>query len=91
MIVTDAGGLSELVSDPKYVVPPKDASILADKIVDCLTNSRQLKDMSAGSREIAGKISWRKVAKQTVNIYHRVLNQKNMKTLHYGNDKRNFS
>ena len=77
MIVTDVGGLPELVSNKQQVVPPRDYKQLADRIGACLRDASQLDSMSAGSGEIAGKIAWQKAAAQTLAVYSRVLSDKN--------------
>jgi glycosyltransferase involved in cell wall biosynthesis len=77
MIVTDVGGLPELVSNKQQVVPPGDYGQLADRIGACLSDARLLDSMSSGSGEIAGKIAWQKAAAQTLAVYTRVLSDKN--------------
>ena len=77
MIVTDVGGLPELVSNRQQVVPPGDFGQLADRVGVCLQDAGQLASMSAGSGEIAGKIAWQKAAVKTLAVYSRVLSDKN--------------
>jgi glycosyltransferase involved in cell wall biosynthesis len=73
MIVTNVGGLPELVVDQRYVVPPKDPETLASTIVDCLKNPDQLDKMAAGAEEVAGAIAWTTIAKKTWSLYDNVL------------------
>lgn len=73
MIVTDVGGLPELVMDRRYVVPPKDASALAEKVVDCLRNPSELAKMSEQAASVADAISWPAIAEKTWSIYNSLI------------------
>jgi glycosyltransferase involved in cell wall biosynthesis len=73
MIVTDTGGLPELVADRLYVVPPKDPTALAEKVVFCLKDSSRLEKMSEESRKIARGISWNVIALETLLVYMEVI------------------
>jgi glycosyltransferase involved in cell wall biosynthesis len=73
MIVTDVGGLPELVVNPRYVVPPKDPSALARTIVYCLQNPGQLNRMSVDAKAVAEKIAWPLIARKTWLIYRKVI------------------
>ena len=74
IIVTDVGGLSELVIDQRYVVPQKNSTALAQAIVNCLKNPAQLVTMSAGAKIVAAKMSWPAIARKTWSVYREVLN-----------------
>jgi len=73
MIVTNVGGLPELVVDQRYVVPPNDPETLASTIVDCLKNPDQLDKMTAGAKEVAEAMAWTTIAKKTWSLYGHVL------------------
>lgn len=73
MIVTDVGGLPDLVEDRRYVVPPKDPEALAQKIKNCLKNPIQLTDMACSSDIVAKRLSWSAIALKTCRIYEQLV------------------
>ncbi|MDP3282821.1 MAG: glycosyltransferase, partial [Desulfobacterales bacterium] len=73
LIVTDAGGLSDLVADRRFVVPPKDASSLAAVIIECINNPVQMKAMADAAGIVAHKLSWPAIAEETCSVYRRML------------------
>jgi len=73
MIVTNVGGLPELVADRRYVVPPEDSEALADKIVCCLKDPARLAQMSAEADKVANAIAWPAIAQKTWSVYDNVL------------------
>lgn len=75
LIVTQVGGLPDLVSEPRFAVPPKDPAALAKVQIECLKNKEMLNRMSAESERIATKLSWPNIAGKTSRIYKKVLNQ----------------
>ncbi len=76
MIVSQVGGLPELVLDRRAVVPPKNPNALATAISDCLTDPERLSKMARDADEIAQKISWASIAKQTTRLYEKLLNNR---------------
>jgi glycosyltransferase involved in cell wall biosynthesis len=78
MIVTDVGGLPELVKDRRYVVPSKDPAALAGSIVSCFQDPNKLIDMSSKAEEVAEKMAWSSVGLKTWSIYAKVLGHKMM-------------
>jgi len=73
IIVTDVGGLPDLVIDQRCVVPQKDPAALAQAIVNCFKNPSQLVAMSAGAKVVAAKMSWSAIATRTWSVYREVL------------------
>ena len=73
MIVTDVGGLPELVRDSRYVVPADDPTSLARAIVSCLKDINRLADMSSSAGQIAEKIAWPSIGQKTWSVYAKVL------------------
>ena len=73
LIVTDVGGLPELVKDKKFVVEQNNPRELAEKILVALGDDELLKKLSADSRNLAEEYSWDKVAEKTVGLYRCVL------------------
>jgi glycosyltransferase involved in cell wall biosynthesis len=80
MIVSNAGGLPELVKDQSYVVTPKDPEGLAEKIIFSLKDSSRLARMSDEGHKIAESISWGVIALKTLSIYQSVLAAKESST-----------
>jgi glycosyltransferase involved in cell wall biosynthesis len=73
LIVTDVGGLSELVKDKNFVVEPNNPRALAEKILLALGDDELLKKLSEDSRDLAEEYSWDKIAEKTVELYKFVL------------------
>jgi D-inositol-3-phosphate glycosyltransferase len=69
MLVTDVGGLREIVPDKKcgYVVKPESQSI-ADAIVDFFENKRE-ESFTEGVRQEKEKFSWDKMTKAIGEVY----------------------
>jgi len=73
MIVSDAGGLPDLVKDRKYVVPPKDTAALARCMTTCLKDPSRLAAMAADAETVAAEMSWSAIAQKTCAIYDTLL------------------
>ena len=73
LIVTNVGGLSELVKDTRFVVEPNNPKALADKAVLALTNPDILLKLSMDSHDLAEKFSWGNIAKKTAGLYKNIL------------------
>jgi len=70
LIVTDVGGLPDLIEDPENVVPPEDPRALAAGITKALADPDRLAAMSAASRRRAEQFDWADIAARTVELYH---------------------
>jgi glycosyltransferase involved in cell wall biosynthesis len=70
MLVTDVGGLSEIVSDGKcgYVVKP-DPGAIADAILDFVDNDRN-GQFSEGVRKEREKFTWDKLIASITDVYN---------------------
>lgn len=71
MLVTNVGGLKEIVPDGKcgYVVKP-DPSAIAEAIIDFYDNKRKVK-FEEGVRDEKMKFSWDKMTKAILDVYKR--------------------
>jgi glycosyltransferase involved in cell wall biosynthesis len=76
MIVTDRGGLPDLVVDKTYVVPPNDSVSLAEKITLCLSEPSRLVKMSDDAERISRTFSWEGIAEATLSVYDLVMYKK---------------
>ncbi len=72
IIVTDVGGLGEVVPDGKagYVVPPNDPSAFADAVVKFFGENR-FEEFRAGVREEKKKYSWEYMVEGIERLYER--------------------
>ncbi len=70
MLVTDVGGLREIVADQKcgYVVKPE-VDAIANAIVDFFDNNRK-EVFTEGVRQEKEKFSWDKMTKAIIEVYH---------------------
>ena len=66
IVVTDLGGLTELVLNKNVIALPNDEQDLAEKIKYALTNLERLKK---DSTKIKKKFSWKTVAQETIRVY----------------------
>jgi glycosyltransferase involved in cell wall biosynthesis len=73
LVVTDTGGLPQLVADPEAVVPPGDAEALAGALIRVLRDDELRERMGAGSLAIAGTLDWDRIAARTVSLYRSLL------------------
>ena len=73
MLVTDVGGLREIVADGKcgYVLKPE-SKLIADAIIDYFDNDRKEK-FTEGVRQEKAKFSWDKMTAAIIEVYTRCL------------------
>jgi len=72
LLVTDTGGLPQLVSTPQAVVPPDDPVQLSKRITTILTDGSLRHRLEQDSLQKAGELSWESIGKQTVEVYQRL-------------------
>jgi glycosyltransferase involved in cell wall biosynthesis len=72
LVVTNTGGLPELVMEPEAVVPPSDADALAAALARVLGDAALRDRMAVDSLTIAGSLSWDRIALRTAEIYARI-------------------
>ena len=72
MLVTNVGGLPEIIADQKigYVVEPQDTAI-ADAIVDFYTNKRQTA-FETNIKEEKKKFSWSNMVHAFITVYEQI-------------------
>ena len=73
MIVSDVGGLPELVKDRRFVVPPGNHKALAEAMTCCLENPAILLGMASDAETISEQFAWPEIAKQTMAVYQQAL------------------
>jgi glycosyltransferase involved in cell wall biosynthesis len=75
VVVTDTGGLSEVVENGKsgLVVPPRDSGALAAAVIEILTDPERLDAMGEyAGRLAASAYSWKTIASRTIELYRSV-------------------
>jgi glycosyltransferase involved in cell wall biosynthesis len=79
MLVTDVGGLREIVPDGKcgYVVKP-DPKEISDSIIDYFTNDRK-KLFTENVRKEKVKYSWSKMTASFTEVFNKCVNNDNKK------------
>ena len=80
MLVTDVGGLREIVTDRVcgYVVPPQPEDI-AEAIIDYFENNRK-EQFTEGVRREKEKFSWDKMTASIIEVYNECIAKKNIKS-----------
>lgn len=79
VIASSVGGIPEVVEDnvTGKLVPPKNVDALADSIVDLLLKSEERKRMKKNiiKKSSDGRLSWDKIARQTIGVYEKAINR----------------
>ena len=75
VIATNIGGISEwlLNGETGFLIPPKDSSMIADKVIELLSNQALLKDMSYKARIQAENFSIEEHVKKIVKLYKEII------------------
>ncbi len=73
LVVTNVGGLPDLVRDRRQVVNAGDCWALAETIAEMLEDSSWLERASLDSQALARELSWSSIARQTVSLYQCLL------------------
>jgi glycosyltransferase involved in cell wall biosynthesis len=69
LIVSDAGGLPDLVADRRFVVAPGDADALAEAMRIALADPEERRRMTEASARAARMHSWEDIARETLKVY----------------------
>ncbi len=72
MVVSDVGGLPDLVPDRRCVVPPGDPQALAAAVTTILTTPSLLAEITAELGNLRETFSWTRIAAQTMDVYRDV-------------------
>ncbi|MFQ5708768.1 MAG: glycosyltransferase family 4 protein [bacterium] len=73
LVVSNVGGLPDLVRDKNAVFEPGDVDGLAKALLRILTEPAYKKKLSNDSAELAKKYSWDDIARKTVDLYQKIL------------------
>jgi glycosyltransferase involved in cell wall biosynthesis len=72
LIVTEVGGLPELVLDKNLIVPPDNPQLLAERISQVMKDEDLLKKFQKDS-EVTTEFSWRNISENIVMVYEELL------------------
>jgi D-inositol-3-phosphate glycosyltransferase len=78
VVVTDTGGLSEVVEEGRsgLVVPPKDPKALANGMINILSDPGRLNAMGERARHLATSVyGWDTIAARTIELYECVVGE----------------
>jgi glycosyltransferase involved in cell wall biosynthesis len=79
VLATAVGGLPEVLEDgvTGQLVPPKNASALADAMVEMLQQTGKLEEMSKNIQKLneSGRFSWDTIARETLEVYKKALSE----------------
>ncbi len=81
VIATAVGGLPEAIQDGQsgFIVPPKNPTILAEKIVTLIKDPDLAEKMGANAKQISEtQYSWNPIAQKIITIYQEVLSLDNL-------------
>jgi glycosyltransferase involved in cell wall biosynthesis len=73
MVVSDTGGLSELIGDSRCLVPPGDPEAMARAVTHALNEPGRLEEMAAHTKQVAESMAWPLIAQKTWAVYCEVL------------------
>ncbi len=76
VIASNAASLPEVVGDGGVLVDPREPEAWAEAMVALLTNPQKREELSAKAVEQAQKFSWRKTARETLELYKQVAAQR---------------
>ena len=75
MIVSNVGGLPDLVPDRRWVVPARNPIALSKAIIACLTDSDLLAHMTVDAEKVAAGLSWPGIAEKTITLYNKLISE----------------
>ena len=70
LVVSDVGGLPELVADSRFVVPPADVARLAEALTEVLMDDEVRQRLEDGARQLARELQWDAIGEKTAALYH---------------------
>ncbi len=73
LIVSDVGGLPELVGNPKAVFEAGNVAALTSAIEHCFSEPGALEAMARDSARLRERFSWRAIARATLGVYEELL------------------
>ena len=81
MVVTNVGGLTDVVRDPRAIVAPGEPKALAVAICAVLTSRQLQSKLEEEARDVSKEFGWERIAAQTVQVYEELLSSSGDLTL----------
>lgn len=75
LVVSNVGGLPDLVKTPEAIFEPGDQKALANVLIQLLKNPRLLQQLHLDSKSIAETLSWDVIAEKTIQLYQSIDNE----------------
>ena len=72
LIVSNTGGLPDLLKNKEFVVEKNNFNQLAEKIIKILKNKKLAEQLSKDSKELCKEYSWEDIGKKTAELYKRL-------------------
>jgi len=76
MIVSNVGGLPDLVNDKRSIFEPGDDLALSNAVTMCLKDPAVLESMKSDAEIVSARFTWPEIAKKTDKIYKKLLKPK---------------
>jgi glycosyltransferase involved in cell wall biosynthesis len=74
LVVTDQGGLPDLLKNKEFVIKTNDVDALAQKTIKILKDKKLADSLSRDAEDLCKEFSWESVAKKTAELYDHVSN-----------------
>lgn len=78
VVASRAGALPEVVGDAGVLLDPLDVEGWVEALASLLRDEERRRELSRLGRERAAGLTWERAARQTVQVYRRVLNRKSV-------------
>jgi glycosyltransferase involved in cell wall biosynthesis len=76
-IATNVGGISELL-DKEDMVPPKNAKVLAEKIMAVVNDRKRMETMARRNLKIAQKYCMHELNKRRIEFYNKLIEESDL-------------
>ena len=73
LVVTDVGGLPDLVLDREFIVEPNRPDQMADKVIKILENEDISKKLAEDAKVLLQTFSWDSIGDRTIEVYQDIL------------------
>ncbi len=79
LIVSDVGGLPDLVKNVDCIVPPDDPAALAKAILIALEEPERLRALGEDSKQLASEFQWGPISEKLLDVYRHILSPRTAK------------
>ena len=74
VIASNTSSLPEVVGDAGLLINPDDPIVLAEAVLQVISNSQLQQDLTIKGQKRAQNFSWHKTAKETLKAYVKIIN-----------------